>query len=116
MRKYSGSLDLAILCDGIYYLNAYSKYRRGEISFDTLSLYSDSYNWEVSNSGSGALRMRRDDYTVQLGDKKYLLDMHLKYGVKSQVLLRIYFCWDETAKKVIVGYMPDHLATVIKNT
>ena len=116
LRKYSGALDTAILCDGIYYLNAYAMYRRGEINGEQLSMYADSYNWEVSGCGSGALRVRRDDYEFTIDGEKYLLDMHIKYGVSSQVLIRIYFCWDDNKQKIMIGYMPEHLATASQST
>ena len=116
LRKYSGALDVAVLCDGIYYLSAYARYRRSEISDEELALYAESYNWEVSGCGSGALRTHRDDYEVIVDGEKYLLDMHIKYGVNSQVLVRIYFCWDEKTQKVMIGYMPEHLATATQST
>ena len=116
LRKYSGALDTAILCDSIYYLNAYARYRRKEITEEQLAMYAEFYNWECCGSGSGALRLQRDDYEITIEGEKYLLDMHLKYGVSSQVLIRIYFCWDEIRGKVIIGYMPEHLATATKST
>lgn len=116
LRKYSGALDTAVLCDGIYYLNAYAKYRKSEITEEELSLYAESYNWEVGGCGSGALRIHRDDYEVLVDGEKHLLDMHIKYGVSSQVLVRIYFCWDENARKIVIGYMPEHLATASQST
>ena len=79
-------------------------------------MYAESYNWEVSGCGSGALRVRRDDYEVTVDGEKYLLDMHLKYGVSSQVLIRIYFCWDDDKQKIVIGYMPEHLATASQST
>jgi len=116
LRKYSGSLVTAVLCDGLYYLNAYARYRNSEITEEELSLYAESYNWEVGGCGSGALRIHRDDYEVLVDGEKYLLDMHIKYGVSSQVLVRIYFCWDEKKRKIVIGYMPEHLATAAKST
>ena len=116
LRKYSGALDTAVLCDGIYYLNAYARYRKSEVTEEELHLYAESYNWEAGGCGSGALRIHRDDYEVLVDGDKYLLDMHIKYGVSSQVLVRIYFCWDEKTRKIVIGYMPEHLATATKST
>ena len=116
LRKYSGALDTAILCDGIYYLDAYAKHRQGRLSSSILKMYAEDYNWSVSGCGSGALRVHRDDYEVTVDGKKYLLDAHIKYGVNSKVLIRIYFCWDEEAEKVVIGYMPEHLATAAQST
>ena len=38
------------------------------------------------------------------------------YGVNPRMLIRIYFCWDEFAKRIIIGHMPEHLATLKQNT
>jgi len=116
LRKYSGALDVAVLCDGIYFLNAYGRYRKGEISEEELSLYAESYNWEAGGCGSGAIRTHREDYEITVGGEKYLLDMHIKYGVSSSVLVRIYFCFDEKTQKILIGYMPEHLATATQST
>ncbi len=116
LRKYDGALDLRILCDGLLYLNAYAKYRRGELDEAALLLYAERYSWEVSGCGKEALRMRHEDYLTTHAGENYLLDQHIKHGVSSQALLRIYFCWDEKQKKLIIGYMPGHLATVKRGT
>ncbi|MBQ8962091.1 MAG: hypothetical protein IJ071_12915 [Ruminococcus sp.] len=116
LRKYGGGLDTAILCDGIYYLDAYARYRRGEICGEELALYGESYSWEAAGCGSGALRLRRDDYEIEADGRRYLLDMHIKYGVSAKLLIRIYFCWDEEERRVVIGHMPDHLPTAAQST
>ncbi|MBR6385720.1 MAG: hypothetical protein IKS03_06355 [Ruminococcus sp.] len=116
MKKYNGSLDIGILCDGIYYLNAYADYRNGKISSEEFEMYSFDNNWEVEGCGKETLRVRRSDYTVNINGKQYLLDLHLKRGVSSQVLLRIYFCRDEKSGRIIIGYMPEHLPTASQTT
>lgn len=116
LRKYSAAFDVPILCDGLYFLNAYAKYRRSEITENELSLYAESYNWEVSGCGSGALRTHRDDYEILYEGRKLLMDMHIKYGVNSQVLVRVYFCRDNKSGKIIIGYMPGHLSTAKQST
>ncbi len=116
MRKYSGALSVAMLCDGIYYLNGYARYRCGEISKEQLELYAEGYGWTAGGCGKEALKVRRDDYIATVDGVQYLLDQHIKYGVNSQQLIRIYFCWDELKRKVIIGYMPGHLATVKQST
>ena len=116
MRKYSGALSVAMLCDGIYYLNGYAWYRRGEITKEELELYAENCGWTAVGCGKESLRLRRDDYIVTVDGVQYLLDQHIKYGVNSQQLIRIYFCWDELKSKVIIGYMPGHLATVKQST
>ena len=116
MKKFNGPLDVAGLCDGILFLSAYVRFRRKEITEDTLKLYAERNNWEVQGCGSEALKMRKQDYTFLYNDKPYLLDLHIKRGVSAQELIRIYFCWDEASEKIIIGSMPGHLATVKKNT
>lgn len=116
MKKYSGSLDVALLCDGLLYLSGYARYKRNEISEDILELYAQANNWSVDRCGTESVRVYPDIYSCNVGSKKYTLDYHIKYGVKSQQLIRVYFCWDDEIKKIIIGSMPGHLATVKQKT
>ena len=116
MKKYSGALDLVSLCDGLVFLDAYAKYRRREISEEMLGLYAMRGNWDVQNCGKEAIKLRRTDYTVTVGKKQYTLDLHIKRGTQSEELIRICFCWDPDTKKIIIGSMPEHLATVKNGT
>ena len=116
MRKYSGALDLFSLCDGIVYLSAYARYRQQKISAEELELYANRGKWDIQGCGKETLKMFRTDYTVTVGGRQYLLDQHIKYGIKSEELIRIYFCWDNDLKKVIIGSMPEHLSTVKNST
>ena len=116
MRKYDGTLEPGILCDGIVYLDAYARYLMGKITADELSLYAQLNSWEAGSCGKEALRVRRDDYLYSYNGKKYLMDMHIKHGVNPRMLIRVYFCWDGELGKIIIGHMPDHLATVRQNT
>ena len=70
----------------------------------------------MQGCGKEALKCFRDDYTLNIDGRKMLMDRHIKYGIKSQTLIRIYFCWDDKNKKVAVGYMPGHLPTVRNST
>ena len=116
MKKYDGALDIPMLCDGLLYLDAYAKFRRQEISEDVLRLYAMENGWEATFSGKEAVRVRQADYAVTIDGQKYILDMHIKHGVSAACLLRVYFCYDETLQKLIIGSMPEHLATVRCNT
>ena len=116
MRKYSGALDLFSLCDGIVYLSAYARYRQQKISAEELELYANRGKWDIQGCGKETLKMFRTDYTVTVGGRQYLLDQHIKYGIKSEELIRIYFCWDNDLKKIIIGSMPEHLSTVKNST
>jgi hypothetical protein len=46
-------------------------------------------------------------------EKKRILDLHLKKGSDrdERYCLRIYFFWDDDAKKVVIGWLPSHLDT-----
>jgi hypothetical protein len=46
-------------------------------------------------------------------EKKRALDLHLKKGSDrdERHCLRIYFFWDDDAKKVVIGWLPSHLDT-----
>ena len=116
IKKYNGSLDTACLCDGIVYLNAYAKYRRSEITDEQLSVYSERRHWETGGCGKETLKMYRNDYSININGNTYLLDQHIKRGVHAEQLIRIYFCWDDTSKKIIIGSMPEHLPTVRNGT
>lgn len=88
-------------------------FARGSLDSETFALYSERYCWNITFCGAEALRVYNHDYLAQTADgKKYLLNMHIKYGVKVQELVRIYFCWDDALQKVILGYLPDHLPTL----
>lgn len=112
LRKYSRSLDVAMLCDGIYFLSGYAKFKSGKIDRETLLLYAQYAGWEVQGCGKETLKCFRDDYTMNIDGRKMLMDQHIKYGIKAQTLIRIYFCWDDEAGKVAIGYLPEHLPTV----
>lgn len=53
---------------------------------------------------------------MNIDGRKLLMDQHIKYGIKSQVLIRVYFTWDDEAQKIAIGYMPGHLPTVRNST
>ena len=112
MRKYNSSLDLFTLCDGIVYLSAYAKYRKQKLSAEQLDLYAEHGKWNVQGCGKEALKQNREDYTVTVSGKQYTLDQHIKRGTQAEELIRVYFCWDDELKKIIIGSMPKHLATI----
>lgn len=67
----------------------------------------------ISDSRAGE---QGDEYKViyPLGtDQKRLLEHHLCKGSdrEERFCLRIYFFWDEDAKKVVIGWLPSHLDT-----
>ena len=65
---------------------------------------------------SGRAGEEGDEYEVIYpigGEKKRLLDFHLKKGSDrdERYCLRIYFFWDDGIKKVVIGWLPSHLDT-----
>jgi hypothetical protein len=81
-----------------------------------LNLYAEHRKWEIQGCGKEALKVHRDDYTITIDGEQYILDQHIKRGVRTEELIRIYFCWDDKSRKIIIGSMPEHLATVKKST
>lgn len=116
LRKYNTPVDTAVLCDGILYLSAYAQYRRHEITLDKLEMYAEQKHWEIQGCGKETLKLHRADYTASENGEKYILDQHIKYGVRSEELIRIYFCWDDRSQKIIIGSLPKHLPTVKNST
>lgn len=116
MRKYSVALDIASLCDGLVFLAAYARYRRQESTEEALSLYVVHCNWDIQGCGKEAMKMHKTDYSLTFGGKQHLLDQHIKHGIKSEILIRIYFCCDEAERKGLIGSMPGHLAKVKNGT
>lgn len=55
-----------------------------------------------------------DPYFIRLGGRRFL-DTHLGKGSARdptvRPTLRIYFCWDEDKRRVVIGHMPSHLPT-----
>lgn len=116
MKKYSGSLDVALLCNGLLYLSEYARYKINKISEQILELYAHSNNGSVDRCGTEPVRVYYDIYSCNLGSKNYMLDYHIKYGVKSKQLIHVYFCWDNDIRKIFIGSMPGQLAIVKQKT
>ncbi len=61
---------------------------------------------EPSNAGEAG-----DQYFVRWGGQRRFLDQHLSKGISrdKRYSLRIYYTWDATEQKVVVGWLPSHL-------
>lgn len=116
LDKYEGQLKFADFCDAIVYLDAYGRFKQGKLDNEGLSIYSARNGWNPEGCGKESMQMRRDDYTVNYEGKSGIMNLHLKSGVSNGELMRIYFLWDDEMKKVVIGYMPGHLATRKKGT
>ncbi len=101
VTKYNHLVDTAVLCDALYYLNAYAEYRLSNIDEQKLVFYAHSYNWKVGFSGKKTVTDFKKDYTVTVDGKKYTLDLHVKDG-NDVHLVRVYFAWDDELKKIIM--------------
>ena len=88
-----------------------NRFEENTITEEELSLYGEVNGWEASWCVKEAVRVFESDYTATYNGNKYILDLHIKAGIKSQQLIRIYFCWAEDLNKVLIGSMPEHLRT-----
>ncbi|MEP1934516.1 MAG: hypothetical protein ABJN75_22875 [Hoeflea sp.] len=54
-----------------------------------------------------------ETYFVRIGQKRIMLDRHLKKGVSREprYCFRLYFFWDDSTSQVVVGWLPSHLST-----
>jgi len=72
---------------------------------------------KMRDSFSNAERLKGrtgDDYLVLHDGRRMLLDRHFasnSSGYNDPRLIRIYYTYDRTLRKIIVGWMPTHLAT-----
>lgn len=116
LSKYSGAMSVSMLCDGLYYMHALVLNYRKKITDQELSYYAESGRWTVEKCGKLSLREFKKDYNVYYNSRKCELNSHIKYGVNSEQLIRIYFCYLKDEKKILVGSMPGHLPTSTQNT
>ena len=118
LKDDNRNIDWHRLCMMIHFLSGYTKYRNDggqAISPDAARDHdpeSSGYMVEPVNSGQGSTVHHKDKYTISVGGKDVLMDMHLKYGKgKDANMIRVYFYYDPESKKSIIGYMPGHLPT-----
>lgn len=112
------SIDIDILCDTIEYLaTEYLDYLKNEISQDEMvELMALKYNrpFSVTPISDAMIVGYPESYTttyVPANNKPETrgLDLHLKYGVNPETLIRIYFFYEEKEKKIVIGSLPKHL-------
>lgn len=101
------------LVDGLKVLGLYRSMRLGHISFEDYRAAVRLEHFEDAPcfADSGSLKAFGTDYSVIEGSRKYVLDRHLKWGKGNNAVsaVRIYYAWDEGARRVIVGSAPRHL-------
>lgn len=117
----SYEVDMELLCDALEYLaTEYYDYYTKTISEDEmLQRCAAKYNrpFSVTPTGCESIKYSPAAYKVKYKlhgstSKEVALDMHLKTGVATQHLLRIYFFYDSYNRYFVVGSLPKHLKTV----
>ena len=56
----------------------------------------------------------RDDFSIDWDGRRLMLDRHLKNNTRTRDprhCLRVYFTWDETTGRVVIGHLPGHMRT-----
>jgi len=118
----SDEVNLPLLCDALEYLATdYRDELIGCISHDEcLNRCTKKYNrgFEVTPLSGTSVEMFPTEYRIKyyLGPKgkpaESLLNLHLKVGVDTRNLIRIYFLYDKGKQLIVVGSLPKHLKTV----
>ncbi|MDD2484249.1 MAG: hypothetical protein PHQ50_04360 [Eubacteriales bacterium] len=110
--------DIEMMCDAIAVL-AYD-YKPRKLGRSTEEQYIEGCKsrgntaFEITLTGEASIMRYAEKYKVpyegsQSKADRRTLDMHLKAGVDTKFLIRIYFFWDKDIEKVVIGSMPGHL-------
>lgn len=118
--KKAKNADMEMLCDAMEVLgNDYKAWRRGQITEETYVCNCKSRgdtSFEIGLCGEQSISRYAEQYKVfyntdsKDNKDRRTLDRHLKFGVDSRYLVRVYFFWDEDTEKVVIGHMPGHLS------
>lgn len=114
-------VDLNLLCDAIESLAIeYRDKLTGKINHTTyqeLCAIKYDRSFIVTPSGDKSIKEYKSEYKVKYKfankekSEEVPLDYHLKVGVDSVYLIRIYFFYDKYEKLIVVGSLPKHLST-----
>ncbi len=114
-------VDMNLLCDALEYLaNEYLDCLKRAINEEERDLLcSQKYNrpFSVVPNSAASLRQFPAEYSIKykIGFKgkpiDTVMDRHLKVGVDSAKLLRIYFLYDKDKQLIVIGSLPGHLST-----
>jgi hypothetical protein len=106
-------VDVNLLCDALEYLaNEHWDLINGNIDAkECQRLCSLYYNrpFEYGECGDRNIKDYASDYTIKHKKENALLTHHLKVGKDPMRLVRIYYFYDKTDQKIVVGSMPKHL-------
>ena len=126
LEKLSTPVDVMLLCDCLEYLaTEYYRFYTKQISESERDrICSEKYNRpiEVAPSGAEAIKNLPLHYKVKYDfadgspRREVALDMHLRIGVATPFLIRIYFFYDKVSRKFVIGSLPEHLPTLSNKT
>lgn len=124
MIKCKRNINVRTLCMMLHYLAGYTIHRNnGGNAIDSQAARDydpdkAAYMVEPCSSGAGgSANIYEDEYIIDIsafnsGEKNVVMDLHIVQGKgRDSDMIRIYFYYDKTIKKSIIGYMPDHLKT-----
>ena len=108
-------IDLTTLCDALEYLaNEHWDFINGNIDDkECQRLCSLYYNrpFEFGECGDRNIRDYASDYVISHKKANVPLTHHIKVGKDSKRLVRIYYFYDKSERKIVIGSMPKHLKT-----
>ena len=85
---------------------------RGCANLEKAFVEATGYELAMSESGSTnrdakLSRMRR----IEHDGSEYDISPHIKHGSRAPKMLRIHFAFDEQNKRIVVGYVGEHMDT-----
>lgn len=106
--------DHALVFAGLDLLaNTYRQVKVGEVPRERLLEEAQRLGLDIGGSvDPSRAGSEGDEYFVRWGGRRRFLDQHLAKGISRdpRYTLRIYFTWDESDGKAIVGWLPSHLS------
>lgn len=88
----------------------YSKYKNGEIGRDEYDCWRERYSYGIDPLKEKGLE-NYSSYYINLHKKKVFLNEHIGNGEQGIECIKVYFVYDDIDNKIVIGSMPDHLAT-----
>jgi hypothetical protein len=106
--------NLPLLCDCLLLLaGPYREMKRGAITRAAFDERCAHLGVTLTQTGDFSASRYGNEYTVQYGKERRVLELHLKRGTSRDPAkcLRVYFFHDELRSRVVVGHLPSHLTT-----
>lgn len=117
----AAEVDMPLICDCIEFLaTEHRDYLLRKINQDEMNTRcSEKYGrpFIVTPSGENCIKAHPREYKIKYGKSfknkpvETPLDQHLKIGIDSADLIRIYFLYDTENKLIVIGSLPKHLST-----